>query len=80
MAGVVCSMAYGDQPALIAELTDWARMCGFSVVAAGKGTRYQPAYHTMTPDRVWETLRADARPSARGGDEQPDVHLVHGRH
>jgi predicted homoserine dehydrogenase-like protein len=53
-AGVVYSMAYGDQPALIAEMVDWARSSGFEVAAAGKGTKYLPAYHTVTPDDVWE--------------------------
>jgi predicted homoserine dehydrogenase-like protein len=53
-AGVVYSMAYGDQPALIAEMVDWARSAGFTVTAAGKGTKYLPAYHTVTPDHVWE--------------------------
>jgi predicted homoserine dehydrogenase-like protein len=38
-AGVVYSLAWGDQPALICEQVDWARTCGFKVVAAGKGTR-----------------------------------------
>ena len=52
-AGVVYSMAYGDQPALIAEMVDWARACGFTVAAAGKGTKYLPAYHAVTPDDVW---------------------------
>jgi len=52
-AGVVYSMAYGDQPALVAEMVDWARACGFRVVAAGKGTKYLPAYHAVTPDDVW---------------------------
>jgi predicted homoserine dehydrogenase-like protein len=52
-AGVVYSMAYGDQPALIAEMVDWARAAGFSVAAAGKGTRYLPLYHSVTPDDVW---------------------------
>ncbi len=52
-AGVVYSLAYGDQPALIAEQVDWARACGFDVVAAGKGTKYLPAYHQSTPDTVW---------------------------
>jgi predicted homoserine dehydrogenase-like protein len=51
--GVVYSMAYGDQPALIAELVDWARSAGFTVAAAGKGTKYLPAYHSVTPDDVW---------------------------
>jgi predicted homoserine dehydrogenase-like protein len=52
-AGVVYSLAYGDQPALICELVDWARACGFPVIAAGKGTKYLPEYHTSTPDTVW---------------------------
>ncbi len=52
-AGLVYSLAYGDQPALICELVDWARACGFEVVAAGKGTKYLPHYHTSTPDTVW---------------------------
>ena len=52
-AGVVYSLAYGDQPALIAEQVDWARACGFQVAAAGKGTKYLPAYHASTPDTVW---------------------------
>jgi len=52
-AGVVYSLAYGDQPALICEQVDWARATGFEVVAAGKGTKYLPAYHTSTPDTVW---------------------------
>jgi predicted homoserine dehydrogenase-like protein len=52
-AGVVCSMAYGDQPALVAEMVDWARAAGFRVQAAGKGTKYLPEYHAVTPDGVW---------------------------
>src|SRR5580704_5171768 len=47
--GVVYSLAYGDQPALTAEIVDWARATGFRVVAAGKGTKYLPAYHDVTP-------------------------------
>jgi predicted homoserine dehydrogenase-like protein len=53
-AGVIYSLAYGDQPALIAEMVDWARSAGFGVAAAGKGTKYLPAYHAVTPDGVWE--------------------------
>src|SRR5882672_1974203 len=52
-AGIVYSLAYGDQPALICEMVDWARACGFEVVAAGKGTKYLPEYHASTPDTVW---------------------------
>ncbi len=51
--GVVYSMAYGDQPALVAEMVDWARSAGFTVAAAGKGTKYLPLYHAVTPDEVW---------------------------
>ncbi len=53
-ADVVYTMAYGDQPALVAELVDWARQCGFNVTAAGKGTKYLPAFHAVTPDTVWD--------------------------
>ncbi|MBX9454158.1 MAG: Gfo/Idh/MocA family oxidoreductase [Mesorhizobium sp.] len=52
-AGTVYSMAYGDQPALVSEMVDWARAAGFTVQAAGKGTKYLPAYHQVTPDDVW---------------------------
>src|SRR5258708_6115320 len=52
-AGIVYSLAYGDQPALVCELVDWARTAGFTVVAAGKGTKYLPAYHASTPKTVW---------------------------
>src|ERR1700716_1340694 len=50
---VVYSLAHGDQPALTAEMVDWARATGFRVVAAGKGTKYLPAYHEVTPADVW---------------------------
>jgi predicted homoserine dehydrogenase-like protein len=52
-AGTVYSMAYGDQPALVAEMVDWARAAGFGVQAAGKGTKYLPGFHYVTPDDVW---------------------------
>ena len=65
--GVVYSMAYGDQPALTAELVDWARACGFQVVAAGKGTKYLPLYHGVTPDGVWEHYGLTAEEARAGG-------------
>ena len=52
-AGIIYSMASGDQPALIAELVDWARTIGMEVVCAGKGTKYLPVYHASTPETVW---------------------------
>jgi predicted homoserine dehydrogenase-like protein len=65
-SGVVYSLAYGDQPALTAEMVDWARATGFRVVAAGKGTKYLPAYHDVTPAGVWGHygLSADEAQSA----------------
>jgi predicted homoserine dehydrogenase-like protein len=66
-AGVVYSMAYGDQPALTMEMIDWARSCGFQVVAAGKGTKYLPAYHESTPDTVWSHYGLSAGQAAAAG-------------
>ncbi len=51
--GLVYSMAYGDQPALICELVDWARSCGFELTSAGKGMNFEPRYRYSTPDTVW---------------------------
>ena len=50
---VICSMAYGDQPSLIIEQIEWARLNGFEVVCAGKGTKYHPSFEYSTPDTVW---------------------------
>ena len=66
-AGVVYSMAYGDQPALTCELVEWARSTGFEVVAAGKGTKYLPSYHASTPDTVWNHYGLSATEAAEAG-------------
>ena len=66
-AGVVYSMAYGDQPALTCEMVEWARSCGFNVVAAGKGTKYLPSYHASTPDTVWDHYGLTAEEAAKAG-------------
>jgi predicted homoserine dehydrogenase-like protein len=65
-AGIVYSLAYGDQPALICEMVDWARAAGFEVVAAGKGTKYLPEYHASTPETVWPHYGSHAE-DARAG-------------
>ena len=65
--GVVYSMAYGDQPALVAEMVDWARSAGFVVAAAGKGTKYLPFYHTVTPDDVWQHYGLTPEEAKAGG-------------
>lgn len=64
--GVVYSMAYGDQPALICEQVDWARACGFEVVAAGKGMNFEPKFRYSTPDTVWKFFGWTEEQVARG--------------
>jgi predicted homoserine dehydrogenase-like protein len=66
-AGVVYSMAYGDQPALTCELVEWARATGFEVVAAGKGTKFLPPYHGSTPDTVWDHYGLTSEEAAAAG-------------
>lgn len=66
-AGVVYSMAYGDQPALIAEMVDWCRTVGYEVVAAGKGTKYLPEYEQSTPETVWGYYGLSEEQAAAGG-------------
>jgi predicted homoserine dehydrogenase-like protein len=66
-AGVQYSLAYGDQPAIICELVDWARACGFPVVCAGKGTRYHPTFHESTPETVWEHFGWSKETVAKSG-------------
>ena len=65
-AGIVYSLAYGDQPALICEMVDWCRAAGFEVVAAGKGTKYLPEYHASTPATVWPHYGFDQATVAAG--------------
>ncbi|SUZ32908.1 hypothetical protein ROE7235_02673 [Roseibaca ekhonensis] len=66
-AGVAYSMAYGDQPALVSEMVDWARATGFQVAAAGKGTKYLPAYHHVTHNDVWSHYGLTPSEAARAG-------------
>ena len=66
-AGIVYSMAYGDQPALTIEMVEWARATGFEVIAAGKGTKYLPAYHSSTPDTVWDHYGLTAEQASAAG-------------
>jgi len=66
-AGLVYSLAYGDQPALICELIDWARTSGLNVVAAGKGTMYLDEYRSSTPDTVWQYYGLTADQAVAGG-------------
>lgn len=65
-SGVVYSMAYGDQPAMVCDLVDWARTCGFEVAAAGRGHKWKPEYRFSTPDTVWDHWGVDRQQAERG--------------
>lgn len=66
-AGVVYSLAYGDQPGLACELVDWARTCGFPIVAAGRGHKWLPKFRESTPDTVWDHWGVTAEQARLGG-------------
>ena len=66
-AGVVYSLAFGDQPALICDLVDWARTCGFPVVAAGRGHKWLPHFCESTPQTVWGHYGLTPEQAERGG-------------
>ena len=66
-AGVVYSLAFGDQPALICDLVDWARTCGFPVVAAGRGHKWLPHFTESTPETVWGNYGLTPEQATRGG-------------
>jgi predicted homoserine dehydrogenase-like protein len=66
-AGVIYSLAYGDQPALACELVDWARTCGFPIVAAGRGHKWLPKFRESTPDTVWDHWGVTAEQARIGG-------------
>ena len=66
-AGVVYSLAFGDQPAMICDLVDWARTCGFPVVAAGRGHKWLPHFCESTPETVWGNYGLTPEQAERGG-------------
>ncbi|MFO1331655.1 MAG: flagellar biosynthesis protein FlgA [Rubrivivax sp.] len=66
-AGVLYSLAFGDQPALICDLVDWARTCGFPVVAAGRGHKWLPHFRDSTPETVWGHYGLTPEQAERGG-------------
>jgi predicted homoserine dehydrogenase-like protein len=66
-AGVIYSLAFGDQPALICDLVDWARTCGFPVVAAGRGHKWLPHFSESTPETVWGNYGLTPEQARRGG-------------
>ena len=65
-AGVIYSMAFGDQPALVCDLVDWAQTCGFEVAGAGRGHKWKPEYRFSTPDTVWDHWGLTVEQAERG--------------
>ena len=78
--GLIYSMAYGDQPALICELVDWARACGFEVTAAGKGMNFEPRYRYSTPDTVWGLFGWSEEIVKKDRTQSEALQFLHGRH
>jgi len=64
---VIYSMAYGDQPSLILEQIEWARLNGFFVTCAGKGTKYHPSFEYSTPESVWNNYGMTADEAKNAG-------------
>ncbi len=64
---VIYSMAYGDQPSLIVEQIEWARLNGFFVTCAGKGTKYHPTFEYSTPKNVWDNYGITAEEAKKAG-------------
>jgi len=64
---VIYSMAYGDQPSLIIEQIEWARLNGFFVTCAGKGTKYHPSFEYSTPESVWNNYGITTEEAKKAG-------------
>ena len=58
-AGVVYSLADGDQPICTKRLYDWAVGLGYRVIAAGRGTRRYPTDRTLTPAEAFARWGVD---------------------
>lgn len=65
--GLIYSLAFGDQPALICEMVDWAVTCGFEVAAAGKGARWLPGHQAITPETIWRHWGVTPERARAGG-------------
>ena len=53
-AGIVYTLAAGDQPGAIFEMADWCRTLGFRIVCAGRGTVLFSDDHHATPEKYME--------------------------
>jgi len=58
-SNLVYSLAYGDQPALIVELCEWAKTLNLEIIAAGKGTKYMPKLRMSKPEDAFKIFGFD---------------------
>ena len=80
-AGVVYSLAYGDQPALVCELVDWARATGFERRLRGQGDEVPAVVSTRRRrTTVWAHYGLTPAEVAERRLQPADVHLVPRRH
>jgi predicted homoserine dehydrogenase-like protein len=66
--GVVYSFGYGDEPAELCELIDWARTSGFEVVCVGKYIEYTPAKRYVNPSNVWDFKKNYTKEQVASGE------------
>ena len=78
-AGIVYSLAYGDQPALIAELVDWARLVGFEVVVRRQGHEIPARLSRFDARDGVAPLRAHRGRRRRRRPQRQDVQFLPGR-
>ena len=65
--GVVYSFGYGDEPAEMCEMIDWARTCGFEVACVGKYIEYTPSKRYVNPDTVWDVKKTYTKEQIASG-------------
>jgi predicted homoserine dehydrogenase-like protein len=51
---LVYSLGYGDQPAVLCDMVDWARTSGFEVISAGNFGSVHLEHRYSTPDIGWK--------------------------
>lgn len=67
-AGIIISYAYGDQPAKLCAMIDWARTCGFGIEAAGEWRPYTIGDKQLPPtDEVFRRFGYDVEEAHRFG-------------
>lgn len=64
-AGVVYTLVDGDQPGATMNLVNWARLLGFEIVAAGRGTIMRSDDRAGVPDTVPERFGFSSEQIAR---------------